>query len=637
MSLLETINSPDDLKKLTVEELTILAQEIRDYIIKVIPDVGGHFASSLGVVELTIALHYIYNTPDDKLVWDVGHQGYVHKILTGRREALKQIRQYDGISGFLCRDESPYDVFGAGHASTAISSALGIAKARDLTNRKFRVVAVVGDGGITGGLAYEGLNNAGASGTDITVVLNDNNMSISRNVGAMSKYLVSVVTNPFYQRLRNKVWELTGHMPKSNTLRQLAHKIEESFKSLVIPGMLFDDMGFRYYGPIDGHNLKEVLIVLTNIRDLPGPQIVHFITRKGKGCEYAEKDPVAYHGVKGTKNHKSIAHDETISTPLETTYTDVFGDAIVELAEQDKRICAVTAAMKEGTGLVSFAERFPERFFDVGIAEGHAITFSGGLATEGMRPVAAIYSTFLQRAFDHILHDISLQHLPVVFAIDRAGIVGEDGPTHHGCFDLSYLGCIPGIVISAPKDGTELRNLLYTGICFESAPFAVRYPRAAAPAVIPNAPFQKLPVGVWEILTTGTDVVILASGSMVYPALSAANNLKINGISAEVVNARFIKPIDKELIKNSIEHFEFIVTVEENSIIGGLGDAVTSYCTEQNWNINRILKIGLPDSFITHGPRSYLLEIIGLTSEAIAKRIKEFITKSHSTSINQLL
>ena len=429
---------------------------------------------------------------------------------------------------------------------------------------------------------------------------------------------------------------MTGRMPKSSAIRQLAHKFEESLKSLIIPGMLFEDLGFKYFGPIDGHNIREVITVLSNIRDLPGPQIVHFLTCKGKGCDYAEKDPIAYHGVKGVSKKEQTPKREPAPAEIESTYTDVFGETMVELASQDERICAVTAAMKEGTGLAAFAERFPERFFDVGIAEGHAVTFSGGLAIEGMRPVVAIYSTFLQRAFDHIIHDVSLQRLPVVFAVDRAGIVGEDGPTHHGCFDLSYLGCIPGMVISSPKDGTELRNLLYTGVCYEGGPFAIRYPRANFPAFNTAVPFQKLPIGEWEIIDEGGDVLIIAAGSMVYPCITAARLLKNHGISAGIINARFIKPIDKDFIKKNRNQYEYIVIVEENSVIGGLGDTVSRYYNEHNGNIIRTLKLGLPDSFLTHGSRAKLLEIAGLTPENIAARIEEFTTKTNAHFIKHI-
>ena len=630
MSHLSKIDFPGDLKILSVKELCELAEEVRQYIINTIPTIGGHFASSLGVTEITIALHHIFNAPEDKIIWDVGHQGYVHKILTGRKGALKNIRQYEGISGFLSRDESPYDVFGAGHASTSISSALGIAKARDLLEKKFRVVAVIGDGGMTGGLAYEGLNNAGAAGTDITVVLNDNTMSISKNVGAISRYLVNMVTNPVYQSIRSKIWDLTGKMPKSETIRLLAHKFEESLKTLVIPGMLFEDLGFKYYGPIDGHNLKEVVNVLSNIRDLTGPQIVHFLTQKGKGCDYAEKDPIKYHGVKAPKKPGASSSSSAVA------YTNVFGRTMIDLAKQDKKVCVITAAMKEGTGLVEFADVFPDRFFDVGIAEGHGVTFAGGLATEGMKPVAAIYSTFLQRAYDHIIHDVSIQRLPVTFALDRAGLVGEDGPTHHGNLDIGYLGVIPGMVIAAPKDGTELRHLLYTAVNYADGPFAVRYPRDNVPAIDWDEPFKTVPVSSWEQLDEGSDLLIIASGTMVDASQKTADLLHIRRIKPTIVNARYIKPIDIEFLEKNAAQYDVIVTVEENVLRGGLGEQVASYCAGLKQFKGSILKIGIPEKFVVHGARKILLESVGLTPEQLALRIEEFFTKNRKKLLKQL-
>jgi len=617
MSYLSTIHSPEDLKKYTRDQLKDIAREIREYLIETIPQTGGHFASSLGVVELTIALHYLYDMPRDKIIWDVGHQGYVHKLLTGRRESLKHIRQFDGISGFLRRAESPYDIFGAGHASTAISAALGDAIARDLKGKKYRVVAVIGDGSMTGGLAYEGLNNAGISSSDITVILNDNNMSISRNVGAISRYLVNMVTNPIYQKLRARIWDLTGKMPRSETIRQLAKKMEESVKTLVIPGMLFEDLGFKYYGPVDGHDLNALITIMAKIKDLPGPQLLHIITRKGKGFEAAEEDPIKYHGVKGSgKTAVSAA-------PALPAYLEVFGDAMVEIAAQNRDVVAITAAMTEGTGLVDFRDAYPERFFDVGIAEAHAVTFAAGLAAEGIKPVAAIYSTFLQRAFDQVLHDVSLQDLPVVFALDRAGIAGEDGPTHHGCFDISYLGCIPGIVISAPKNGRELRNLLYTGINYQGGPYAIRYPKESVPDRDWKGPFEKLPVGSWEPIIEGKHVLIMAVGSMVCPAVAAAGLLEANGLKTGVVNARFIKPFDKNFLNERYERYDYFFTIEENTLEGGFGDRIAAYFVERQWKTSRLCSIGIPDRFVTHGPRKKLLELVGLTPELIAQKIQQ--------------
>jgi 1-deoxy-D-xylulose-5-phosphate synthase len=452
--MLARIASPDDLRALPVNQLAQVCAELRSYIWETVNRVGGHLAPSLGVVELTVVLHYLFDTPRDRILWDVGHQGYGHKVLTGRREALRTIRQYGGISGFLKPKESPYDVFGAGHASTAISAALGVATARDLQGEKYRVVAVVGDGGMTGGLAYEGMNNAGVSGRNLILILNDNGMSISPNVGAISRYLTGVISHPFFNRMKADIWALTEKMPRSQTLRQFVRRVEESLKTLFTPGMLFEDLGFRYFGPIDGHNLRELISVLEKVRDFEGPILVHVQTRKGKGYSMAEVDPQKYHGV------KPVAAGSGKIEPARPVlaYTDVFAHALQELAAKEPRLLAVTAAMADGTGLLRFARAYPDRFFDVGIAEGHAVTFCAGLAMQGLRPVAAIYSTFLQRAFDQIVHDVALQHLPVVFCLDRAGLVGEDGPTHHGVFDLTYLGCIPGMVVAAPRNGRELRG-----------------------------------------------------------------------------------------------------------------------------------------------------------------------------------
>jgi len=615
MTLLSSIDSPGDLKKLQEDQLDDLAREIRQYLVDIISSVGGHLASSLGAVELTIALHYLYNTPQDKIFWDVGHQGYIHKLLTGRREALKHIRQYGGISGFLKREESPYDVFGAGHASTAISAALGAAKARDLQDKNYRIIAVIGDGSMTGGLAYEGLNNAGAAVSDITVILNDNHMSISKNVGAMSRYLVNMVSNPLYQKLRTKIWELTGKVPRSEMIRTLAKRLEESVKTLIIPGMLFEDLGFKYYGPVNGHNIDELISIMRNIKDLSGPQLLHVMTTKGKGFEAAEENPTKYHGI------KAAIPESQPETPKLPAYLNVFGTSLVELAEKDREIVAVTAAMTEGTGLVEFSNKIPDRFFDVGIAEGHAVTFAGGLAIEGIKPVVAIYSTFLQRAFDHVLHDICMQKLPVVFCLDRAGIVGEDGPTHHGCFDISYLSCIPHMIVTAPKDGREMRNLLYTAVNYNSGPFSIRYPKASVPDNDWNAPFEKIPIGSWELLKEGRDVLIMAVGSMVHPALSAAGILAKQGIKAGVVNARFIKPFDREFLIKNIGKYEHFVTIEENTLEGGFGDRIMRFFVEQKWRTEALRSIGIPDKFVTHGTRGQLLEILGLMPVSIAERI----------------
>ena len=621
MALLEQINNPDDLKKFSIEEIKLLSSEIRDYINTVIPAIGGHFASSLGTVELTLALHYVFNTPEDKIVWDVGHQAYVHKILTGRRERLKTIRQKDGISGFLKPSESEYDSFGAGHASTSISAALGMAVARDIAKKDFKVVSVIGDGGITGGLAYEGLNNAGMQGKDMIIILNDNNMSISPNVGAISQYLTNIITNPFYNRIKTEIWELTGKIPSvSKQVRLLARRMEESFKNLIVPGMLFEDLGLKYFGPIDGHNVNELISVFSNVTKLRGPVLIHVITRKGKGIDHAEADPCKYHGVKPPKSSISTPSNE----PASYSYTNIFGNALVKFARSDKKIVAITAAMAEGTGLVEFRNEFPERFFDVGIAEGHAVTFAGGLMAEGFKPVVSIYSTFLQRAYDHIIHDIAIQKLPVVFTIDRAGLVGEDGPTHHGCFDLSYLTCIPNTVVCAPKDGQELQDLLYTALQFEEGPFFIRYPRDVT-TFSPDITERLLLIGSWETLRPGKDIAILAVGSMVQEALNIAEKLYTFDIDTEVINCRFVKPLDEKLLRSLAGRFSKLVTLEENTVHGGFGSFVANHFQTNLWDSHQFLHMGLPDNFVTHGKRSQLLDTVGLSREKIERRIFQFL------------
>jgi 1-deoxy-D-xylulose-5-phosphate synthase len=620
--LLDGINGPSDLKKLTVEELGLLCTELREYIISVVSETGGHLAPSLGVIELTVVLHYIYNFPEDIVVWDVGHQSYAHKILTGRREAFKTLRQYGGLSGFTNRSESRYDSFGAGHASTSISAALGFAVARDHLHSDNEVLAVVGDGALTGGLAYEGLNNAGASGTDITVILNDNKMSISPNVGAISRYLTGIITNPIYNRIKNEIWRITGKVPSiGDSVRVLARRLEESLKSLITPGMLFEVLGFRYFGPIDGHNLEELLRAMRSVKEIPGPKFVHVLTVKGKGYPQAEKDSAHFHGVgafckvTGKSNSKGRG----------VRYTKVLGDALVELGAGDDRIVAVSAAMPTGTGLSLFKEKFPDRFFDVGIAEAHAVTFSAGLAAAGMKPVVAIYSTFLQRAVDQLIHDVALQSLPVVFVIDRGGLVGEDGPTHHGVFDLSYLTMIPNFVVTAPKDGSELRNLLVTAVRYEEGPFAIRYPRDKAVTIDKDPMFHEILMGSWEVLAHGEDVVILAVGSMVRPALLAGRKLRDAGVKAEVVNCRFIKPFDEVLLKEISRRFQLVVTLAENTSVNGFGTQVDDALHRYGRFHGRVMKLGIPDRFIRHGPRKKLLDVVGLTPEKITASVLEFV------------
>ncbi len=618
MKILPSINSPEDLRQLSKDELKILAQEIREYLSEVIPQVGGHFASSLGVVELTLALHYIFNTPEDLLVWDVGHQAYVHKILTGRREAIRTIRQYGGISGFCRRSESPYDTFDAGHASTSISAALGLATARDLKGEKHKVVAIIGDGSLTGGLAYEGLNNAGQARRDLLVILNDNNMSISPSVGAIANYLNAIITNPFYEKIKGEVWDFTAKIPPlTEKLRSLARRAQESIKTFIMPGLFFEDLGFRYFGPINGHDLDELTQILGRVKDLPGPILLHVLTRKGKGHLEAEQHPDRYHGIGPSKNKSTTNKKENPS------YTEIFGKTMVQLAEKSDKICAITAAMADGTGLVKFREKFAERFFDVGIAEGHAVTFAAGLAVAGMRPVVAIYSTFLQRAFDQIIHDVALQRLPVIFALDRAGLVGEDGPTHHGAFDLSYLSPIPNMIVSAPRNGQELRNLIYTALLQDRQPFAIRYPRDKSPEPINfEEELHEIPVGSWEILQEGEKILILAVGTMVEQSLKAIPALEANGLNPTVVNCRFIKPIDKNLLEKLIDNHQIVFTIEENVLSGGFGSQIASFLEEKNLaNQVELMMLGLPDKFIEHGARNLLLDLTGLTTPRIAEEI----------------
>ncbi|MFQ5824911.1 MAG: 1-deoxy-D-xylulose-5-phosphate synthase [bacterium] len=613
--ILSTINSPKDLKNLSIDDLEKLCVEIREYFVDVITGIGGHFAPSLGVVELTVALHYLYNIPKDKLIWDVGHQGYVHKILTGRREALKTIRQYKGISGFLKRNESEYDEFGAGHASTSISASLGFAMARDLKGFAHKVVAIIGDGALTGGLAYEALNNAGSLKKDILVILNDNHMSISPNVGAISKYLTEITTDPLYNKIKDEIWGLTERMPfGKKKVRRFVRKVEESLKNLMVPGLFFEELGFRYFGPVNGHDLRELIPTLKRLKNIKGPKVLHVLTVKGKGVDYAEKDSCKFHSV--SPPAKQSAGDEK-TPPKPPSYNTVFTQALIELSEKDDRIVAITAAMAEGTGLVNYQKKFPERFFDVGIAEAHAVTFAAGLAAQGIRPVAAIYSTFLQRAFDQIIHDVALQHLPVVFALDRAGLCGSDGPTHHGAFDFSYLTLIPSLIVTAPKDGDELRNLLYTAFAQDEAPFAIRYPKDSCVRLTEGHKFKKIPIGTWEILEEGKDLVMLAVGTMVTNALKASSQLKKTGYSVGVVNCRFVKPLDVSLIKKLVEEYDQIITIEENVLKGGFGSQVAQYLLNNNFDFGKINHLGIPDQFIEHGSRAILLENIGLSADQI--------------------
>ena len=622
--LLEGIESPADLKRLTVKDLKALAQEIRDFIIMVVSQRGGHIASSLGTVELTLALHSLFDPPCDKIIWDVGHQGYVHKILTGRRDAMWTIRQHGGISGFLKRRESPYDQFGAGHASTAISAALGFAAARDLRGENHRVVAVVGDGGLTGGLSYEALNNAGHSGRDLLVVLNDNAMSISPNVGAIAHYLTTLTTNPRYKKMKEEIYTLLQRVPAvGQPATKFAHRFEEGLKSALVPGALFQALGFAYYGPIDGHDLDELLPVLKRLREQHGPVLLHVLTQKGKGYGPAEADPDAFHGMTPFDPETGLKRPSKPSPP---PYTEVFGKAMVEMGRRFPNLVAVTAAMLGGTGLTAFQGEFPDRCFDVGIAEGHAVTFCAGLAAEGMRPVAAIYSTFLQRAVDHVIHDVCLQNLPVIFCLDRGGFAGSDGSTHHGCFDLSYLRMVPNMVVAAPRDGNELRDLLLTGILHTSSPFALRYPRDVVPAGYdPAREARPLQVGQWEELAEGDSLALVACGSMVERCATAVEELAREGIRVGLINGRWIKPVDKAMIPDLARRYTWVMTVEEGMLAGGFGDAVYEFYRANGLETSGLRHMGLPDRFVEHGSRSELLEEIGLSARHVAAKVREIL------------
>ena len=629
LKYLKNIHSPKDIRGFTSKQLQELCDEIRNYTIETVTAVGGHLAPTLGAVELTVALHHVFDTPKDKLVWDVGHQAYAHKILTGRFNSMNTIRQFGGLSGFLKRTESEYDVFGAGHASTSISAALGVAAARDQKNQDFKVAAVIGDGSLTGGLAYEGLNNSGILNTQILVVLNDNEMSISPNVGAMSKYLTRITTNPLYNKIRNEIWNITDSLPWGKKLsKRLLHKIDESLKALLVPGVLFDELGFRYFGPIDGHDINELVKTLNNIKNINQPALLHIITKKGKGLvstredngEY-HRDAVKFHAVKPNSTNGQVKKSTDKTIP---SFQDVFGYLSCEVARnRDDTIC-ITAAMREGTGLVPYAKEFPARYFDVGIAEGHGVTFSAGFATEGLRPIVAIYSTFLQRAFDHIVHDVAIQHLPVIFCMDRAGIAGEDGPTHHGSLDIAYLRCIQDMVVSAPRNGNEFRHLLYSALNQTELPFSIRYPKSSAIDFDIDGQAELLPLGSWEVLRTGSDIAVLAVGPLSYNVESVAELLQNENISIEIVNCRFIKPMDKSYLRSLIGRFDQVVTIEEGVIVGGFGDSVSSWLLENDFQ-GRIKRLGLPDSFIQHGKRDELLTEIGLDENGIIDTIRSLV------------
>ncbi|HEY7986224.1 MAG TPA: 1-deoxy-D-xylulose-5-phosphate synthase [Methylophilaceae bacterium] len=619
-TLLEQINDPSQLRALSRKELPQLADEMRQLLIDSVSKTGGHLASNLGVVELSIALHYVFNTPDDRLVWDVGHQTYPHKILTGRREAMAGLRQPGGIAGFPRRAESEYDAFGAGHSSTSISAALGMAVAAQQMRSERRAVAIIGDGAMTAGMAFEALNNAGAMNANLLVVLNDNDMSISPNVGALNNYLAKLLSGRFYNVMRQGTEKVLGVAPP---ILELAKRAEEHMKGMMTPSTLFEEFGFNYIGPIDGHDMEVLITTLTNIKELKGPQFLHIVTQKGKGYAPAEDDPGKYHGVGKFDPENGTGSGATTATTGKPTYTQVFGDWLVDMAEADYRLVGITPAMCDGSGLNRFQERFPDRYFDVGIAEQHALTFAGGLACDGMKPVVAIYSTFLQRAYDQLIHDIALQKLPVLLAIDRAGLVGADGPTHAGSFDLSYLRCIPNMLVMAPSDENECRQMLTTGFEYDG-PAAVRYPRGSGPGVSVDTELTTLPIGKSEIRRQGKGIAILAFGSMLSEAMKAGETL-----DATVVNMRFVKPLDVELVCQLAANHKLLVTVEENALQGGAGSAVMETLQENNSH-TPCLRLGLPDTFIEHGNAEAMLAACGLDASGMIKSIKQTVAKSQA-------
>ncbi len=629
---LDGINSPVDLKKLNLTELKVLVDEIRDYLVDTISKIGGHLGASLGVTELTVALHYVFDTPTDKIIWDVGHQGYIHKIITGRREQLKTIRQKGGISGFLKRSESEYDAFGAGHASTSLSAALGIAAARDFQNKKFKVVGVIGDGSMTGGMAYEAMNNIGLLKKDIIVVLNDNKMSIAPNVWALHNYFNEFLANPSYNKFRNYVWDATGRLDKKfgDRVRNLASKLEGSIKGIVTPGMLFEALGFRYFGPVNGHNIVNVVKILEEVKDLGGPILIHVITEKGRGYEPAKTHYQKFHASTPWDKLTGLTPKKTGGPP---SYTKVFGEAMVEICKENEKVVGITAAMPDGTGLDILQKAMPERFFDVGIAEQHAVTFAAGLATEGYTPVAAIYSSFLQRAFDQIVHDVGIQKLPVIFVMDRAGLVGADGPTHHGSLDLSYFRCIQTSVLMSPKDEIELRNMLYTATFYKKGPIAIRYPRGNGLG-LEIKPFEKMEIGKGEIIEKGNDVAILAIGNMVDMALTARKLLADENIDAEVVNMRFIKPLDGGLLKDVFARHKKVLTIEDNVIIGGFGSAILEFMNQNKIKDADVIVHGLPDRFIDHGTPEELYEELKMDGKGISSIIKEFLFSKQKIQVS---
>jgi 1-deoxy-D-xylulose-5-phosphate synthase len=663
--LLDTINTPEDLRRHPVNDLEAISADVREFLIDSIAQTGGHFGAGLGVVELTVALHYALNTPTDKLVWDVGHQAYPHKILTGRKDRLQTIRQKDGLAPFLKREESEYDVFGAGHASTSISAALGIATARDYNGENYKVAAVIGDGSMTGGIAYEALNNCGMLKKDILVILNDNQMSIAPNVWAMHEHFNSFITSPALRKIKDQVWEkLDGH----NRLRYAGSKLVDGMKAVMTPGMMFEALGFKYFGPINGHNVVKLVEMLEFLKSQSGPLLLHVITEKGHGYAPAESHVQKYHAASGAFDKiTGVAVAKLVTAPQPPEYTKVFGKAMVEICKMNPKVVGITAAMPDGTGLNILQKEVPDKFFDVGIAEQHAVTFAAGMATEGFIPVCAIYSTFLQRAFDQIIHDVALQNLPVVFAMDRAGLVGADGPTHHGACDLAYLRLIPNMTIMVPKDEQELRDMLFTATCARvegkgqrvknedentlpstlyplphsstNGPIAIRYPRGSGIGVpLADKGFRALPIGQGEMMRDGHDAVIIGVGPLLYDAIKAAEDLEREGISVAVANARFVKPLDTTLLDALAARFKHIITLEEGTINGGFGSAVAEFLAERAIlhpasHIPHPSIIGLPDHFVEHGAPAGLLADVGLTREGIRDRVRQSVLAGRGTEV----
>jgi len=618
--LLETVDDPADIRTFDRKQLAQLATELRSFIVDSVAATGGHLSSNLGTVELTIALHYVFNTPEDRLIWDVGHQTYGHKILTGRRGEMKRLRQKGGIAGFPRREESRYDTFGTAHSSTSISAAIGMAVAAKRKGEDRHVIAVIGDGAMTAGMAFEALNNAKQADANVIVILNDNDMSISENVGALNNYLAKLMSGRFYAATKKTAEKVLSSV--SPPMKELAKRFEEHAKGMITPSTMFEEFGFNYTGPIDGHNLDVLIDTLQNVTRLNGPQFLHVVTRKGQGYKHAEEDPITYHGPgKFDPGVGIVKPAPAADARPKPTYTQVFGEWLCDMARADKRLIGITPAMREGSGLVKFSQEFPDRYFDVGIAEQHAVTFAGGLAVDGMKPVVAIYSTFLQRAYDQLIHDVALQNLPVVFAMDRGGLVGADGPTHHGAFDLSFLRCIPNMMVMAPSDENECRQMLYTAFTVDS-PTAVRYPRGAGPGVEVQKQMTALPIGRGEVRREGKRIAILAFGSMLTPALAAGNEL-----NATVANMRFVKPLDRELAFRLATTHDLVVTVEENVVTGGAGAAVAEALAADGVSIP-MLHLGLPDAFVEHGDPQTLLADCGLDSQGIVRAIRERMTQA---------